>query len=93
MIINLFADGKLHYQGNESGLSRLVLFTREERERILKECHNDAGGAHQGICRTQDKIKNLYYWMTISADVENWVTIISIWLYITIKRSLLNALI
>ena len=55
---------------NPYDLSYIVI---EERRRVLKECHNDAGGAHQGIVRTQSKIKALYYWMSITSDVEAWV--------------------
>ena len=66
-----FSDGRLYYNRDES--LRLVLYSQEERRRVLKECHNDAGGAHQGIVRTHSKIKALYYWMSIISDVEAWV--------------------
>ena len=57
-----FSDRRLYYNRDES--LRLVLYSQEERRRVLKECHNDDGGAHQGIVRTQSKIKALYYWMS-----------------------------
>ena len=66
-----FSDGRLYYNRDES--LRLVLYSQEERRRVLKEFHNDAGGAHQEIVRTQSKIKALYYWMSITSDVEAWV--------------------
>lgn len=69
----LYAGGHLHYCADEK--AQLVLFNQEDRERVLTECHNDTGGAHQGICRTQEKVKSLYYWMAITADVESWVNI------------------
>ena len=65
------SDGCLYYNRDES--PQLVLYSQVERTRVLKECHNDAGGAHQGIVRTQNKIKTLYYWMSITCDVEVWV--------------------
>ena len=45
MFFITLTDGNLHYKRN-SETAGLVLFTREERKRVLKECHNDAGGAH-----------------------------------------------
>ena len=65
-----FSDGRLYYNRDES--LQLALQSQEERTRVLKECHNDAGGAHQRIVRTQNKIKTLYYWMSITSDVEAW---------------------
>ena len=49
-----FSDGRFYYNRDES--LRLVLYSQVERTRLLKESHNDAGGAHQGKVKTQNKI-------------------------------------
>jgi hypothetical protein len=65
----------LHYIAN-ADKPRLVLFNKEEREKVLTNLHNGVEGAHQGIVRTQDKVKRSFYWLTITADVEQWVNIL-----------------
>ncbi len=73
----LCVEGKLYYTGASKKcpgekVKRLVLFTTEEQERVLKEAHDDTG-AHQGISRTQARVTQDYYWKTICSDVYAWV--------------------
>jgi hypothetical protein len=49
--------------------NRLVIKTEEGRNKLLVECHDKSG--HQGITRTQKKVVEKYYWLTISEDVTN----------------------
>ncbi|KAG7156972.1 Gypsy retrotransposon integrase-like protein 1-like 2 [Homarus americanus] len=50
---------------------RLVITTKEERDIILRKIHDNSG--HQGQCKTQDKIIQQYYWLSITDDVKEWI--------------------
>lgn len=54
---------------------RLVITSAEERDEILRECHENPGsGGHQGQKRTLAKVEASYYWCTITQDVSHWVS-------------------
>ncbi|KAL2089182.1 hypothetical protein ACEWY4_016081 [Coilia grayii] len=53
---------------------RLVVMSDEQRQAVLKECHNNPGtGNHGGVRATMDRVVAGYYWDTIKADVADWV--------------------
>ncbi|KAG7461583.1 hypothetical protein MATL_G00192640 [Megalops atlanticus] len=67
-------DNRLYYIGANGLEMRLVVMSNEEKERVLRECHdNPAIGGHQGRKRTQKKVKSAYYWSTITRDTKQWV--------------------
>ena len=53
---------------------RLVINCEEDAKTVLQEVHDK--GAHQGVHRTQDKINQQYYWLTVTYDVQKWVSLI-----------------
>lgn len=68
----VFHDNRLYYLWQ--GSRRLVLFSPEERDRALYECHDQAAsGGHCGVRRTAEKVVARYYWFSIKQDVEAWV--------------------
>ena len=48
----------------------LSYIVKKKEGGFSKNATMNAGGAHRGIVRTQSKIKALYYWMSITSDVE-----------------------
>ncbi|KAL2076938.1 hypothetical protein ACEWY4_016155 [Coilia grayii] len=53
---------------------RLVVMSDEQRQAVLKECHNNPGtGNHGGVRATMDRVVAGYYWDTIKADVADWL--------------------
>ncbi|KAM3873438.1 glyceraldehyde-3-phosphate dehydrogenase 2 [Diretmus argenteus] len=45
----------------------------EQRERVLKECHDNPGsGGHHGKRRTWEKVTSAYYWQTVKDDIDKW---------------------
>ncbi|KAL0337660.1 UNVERIFIED_CONTAM: Transposon Ty3-G Gag-Pol polyprotein [Sesamum calycinum] len=43
------------------------------REKIIKSLHDSALGDHSGITGTYQRIKLLFYWLTLKGDIQNWV--------------------
>jgi hypothetical protein len=41
---------------------------------LLKEYHDGTCGAHLGINKTYEKIKNKYYWETMYSDIKNYIS-------------------
>lgn len=56
-------------------VKRLVLFTSDEHQMVLREAH-DVNGAHQGQKRTLARLTQDYYWTTMAKDVVSWVRIV-----------------
>ena len=51
---------------------RKVLTCDEEVTAVLQEIHDN--GTHEGLRQTQEKINQQYYWLTITHDVNEWVS-------------------
>ncbi|KAL2098339.1 hypothetical protein ACEWY4_007546 [Coilia grayii] len=67
------AKGQLFYTGPSYQYMRLVVMSDEQRQAVLKECHNNPGtGNHGGVRATMDRVVAGYYWDTIKADVADW---------------------
>lgn len=45
----------------------------EEKERILREFHDNVLGGHQGRDKTFDKIRRQFFWKGLYSDVDNFV--------------------
>ena len=50
-----------------------MVIPRALRVEILMEYHNSKIGGHQGVMRTYERIRSLYYWPSLFKDVQNWV--------------------
>ena len=50
-----------------------LCITREGREEILKDCHDDATAGHLGIAKTTSRLARLYYWPKIFANGRDYV--------------------
>ncbi|XP_056132883.1 uncharacterized protein LOC130109943 [Lampris incognitus] len=59
----------LFYQGADGPLRRIV-FTEEKKMAILEEAH----AGHFGRDRMMEKIRKRFYWHSITADVDDWVS-------------------
>uniref|UniRef100_A0A8C5EN73 Gypsy retrotransposon integrase-like protein 1 n=1 Tax=Gouania willdenowi TaxID=441366 RepID=A0A8C5EN73_GOUWI len=66
-------DNRLFYTGPSRHYMRLVVFTVEEKMSVLKECHNNPAGNHNGVRSTRNRVIAGYYWATLNADVKEWV--------------------
>ncbi|XP_042223837.1 uncharacterized protein LOC121867776 [Homarus americanus] len=68
-------DGKtLYYVSLKQTEKRLVIFQQDIREKVLGECHSDPdSGGHLGLTRTQKRVSQTYYWMSITRDVTEWI--------------------
>jgi transposase InsO family protein len=64
-------DGVLYMMGDDED-KKLVLPT-SLRDQALKINHDIPLAAHQGIDRTKARIKEKFYWYTLSRDVKNFV--------------------
>ncbi|XP_072546578.1 uncharacterized protein [Salminus brasiliensis] len=62
-------DGVLHYRHGSK--LRRVLRSREEVICVLKEHHDKRG--HFGLKRCLSSVSALYYWGTMSRDIEEWI--------------------
>lgn len=65
----LLLDGVLFYR-NGSKLRRVVR-SREEVICVLKEHHDKRG--HFGMKRCLNSISELYYWGSVTRDIEEWI--------------------
>ncbi|KAI5102212.1 putative D-tyrosyl-tRNA(Tyr) deacylase 2 [Silurus meridionalis] len=62
-------DGILYYRHGSK--RRKVLRNREEVVEVLKEHHDKRG--HFGMSRCLNSISELYYWGTMTRDIEEWI--------------------
>ncbi|KAK3537290.1 hypothetical protein QTP70_006981 [Hemibagrus guttatus] len=62
-------DGVLYYRHGSK--RRKVLRNREEVVEVLKEHHDKRG--HFGMSRCLSAISELYYWGTMTRDIEDWI--------------------
>ena len=65
------ADNNRRY-GPEN-LEMKIVIPKVLRREILAEYHNSKLGGHQGVSRTYDRIRKLYYWTGLYRDVADWV--------------------
>ncbi|POM80255.1 LOW QUALITY PROTEIN: Reverse transcriptase, partial [Phytophthora palmivora] len=77
----LSEDNVLYYLGTshrksdrqqEETILRLVVPSTMVQE-VLQNCHDSLEGGHQGIVRTFNRIRQVYYWIGLYADVERHV--------------------
>ena len=61
-------DDRLYYKGD-----RLVVLSKEERTRVLNECHSSDTAGHFSIKKTVDKVKQRYYWPGQYCDIVKLV--------------------
>jgi len=47
---------------------------REQRQRVLEECHNHPSAGHLGIRKTLRRISQLYFWPGLQRNVVRYVT-------------------
>lgn len=59
----------MFYTGADGLLLRRVVFSDEEKTAVLNEAH----AGHFGRDRMMHKIRQRFYWHSITADVDNWV--------------------
>ena len=64
--------GILWRKGEEGKSARRVV-PKKFREQVMKLCHDPSLAGHQGIERTVEKVKSMYYWRGISKDVSAYV--------------------
>ncbi|XP_076834545.1 D-aminoacyl-tRNA deacylase 2 isoform X2 [Brachyhypopomus gauderio] len=64
-----FQDGVLYYRHGSK--LRRVLRNQEEVVQVLKEHHDKRG--HFGMSRCLSSISKVYYWGTITRDIEEWI--------------------
>ncbi|XP_026864650.2 D-aminoacyl-tRNA deacylase 2 isoform X3 [Electrophorus electricus] len=64
-----YQDGVLYYRHGSK--HRRVLRSQEEVVQVLKEHHDKRG--HFGMSRCLSSISKLYYWGTITRDIEEWI--------------------
>ncbi|KAJ7426235.1 Gypsy retrotransposon integrase-like protein 1 [Willisornis vidua] len=69
----VFKENKLFYVGKDRKQTRLVIFSDEEKKKVLEACHKNAAGAHHGISRTLTLVESNYYWTSVTNDVKQWV--------------------
>lgn len=62
-------EGILYYRHGSK--LRQVLRSREEVVHVLKEHHDKRG--HFGMTRCLNSISELFYWGTLTRDVEEWI--------------------
>ncbi|XP_023564175.1 gypsy retrotransposon integrase-like protein 1 isoform X3 [Octodon degus] len=68
----VFKEKKLFYVGKDRKQNRLVIVSEEEKKKVLRECHENASGAHHGISRTLTLVESNYYWTSVTSDVKQW---------------------
>ncbi|XP_043834058.1 gypsy retrotransposon integrase-like protein 1 isoform X1 [Dromiciops gliroides] len=68
-----FKEKKLFYVGKDKKQNRLVIISEEEKNKVLRECHENNTGAHHGISRTLTLVESGYYWTSVTNDVKQWV--------------------
>ena len=64
-------DGVLFRKGED--LKDLVVVPVSLREEVLKLCHDVASAAHQGKCRTRERISQSFFWYGMSSDIKEYV--------------------
>lgn len=70
-----FQRVRLFYFGPKRQYMRLVIENDKERDKVLRECHHNAGtGNHNGVRGTQNKVLAGYFWFTQAEDVANMVS-------------------
>ena len=65
-------DGQLTYK-TKNGNEVEVIFSEEERKRILKVCQTDPTAGHLGRSKTYYKVAERYYWSGLYKDVVKLV--------------------
>ncbi|PIK39503.1 putative gypsy retrotransposon integrase-like protein 1-like [Apostichopus japonicus] len=74
-------DGALFYIGHKQDHMARVISSREEQQRIVAACHKGLGdtkepealSGHFGRDKTQARIKERFYWPTITKDVHDFL--------------------
>ncbi|XP_021111503.1 gypsy retrotransposon integrase-like protein 1 isoform X2 [Heterocephalus glaber] len=69
----VFKEKQLFYVGKDRKQNRLVIVSEEEKNKVLRECHENDAGAHHGISRTLTLVESNYYWTSVTNDVKQWV--------------------
>ncbi|XP_019372778.1 PREDICTED: gypsy retrotransposon integrase-like protein 1 [Gavialis gangeticus] len=69
----VFKENKLFYVGKDRKQMRLVVFSDEEKKKVLEKCHANTAGSHHGISRTLTLVESSYYWTSVTNDVKQWV--------------------
>ncbi|XP_025059084.1 gypsy retrotransposon integrase-like protein 1 isoform X2 [Alligator sinensis] len=69
----VFKENKLFYVGKDRKQMRLVIFSDEEKKKVLEKCHANTAGTHHGISRTLTLVESSYYWTSVTNDVKQWV--------------------
>ncbi|KAH0628116.1 hypothetical protein JD844_008861 [Phrynosoma platyrhinos] len=70
----VFKDNKLFYVGENKRQMRLVIFSDEEKRKVLENCHENHASTHHGISRTLALVESQYYWTSVTSDVKQWVS-------------------
>ncbi|XP_021111504.1 gypsy retrotransposon integrase-like protein 1 isoform X6 [Heterocephalus glaber] len=68
----VFKEKQLFYVGKDRKQNRLVIVSEEEKNKVLRECHENDAGAHHGISRTLTLVESNYYWTSVTNDVKQW---------------------
>ena len=58
------ADGKQ--------IKKQLVVPRKKVNQVLEEIHNGKSGAHLGVNKTLDKIRDRFYWVNYCEDVKSW---------------------
>ena len=69
------SNGQLTYR-TKNGNNVTVIFSEEERKRILNACHTDSTAGHLGRTKTYYKVAERYYWSGLYDDVVRLVSVI-----------------
>ncbi|CAC5391322.1 unnamed protein product [Mytilus coruscus] len=64
--------GMIMYHAKDGEGNRLLV-PREWRRDIMELCHDIPSAGHQGMTRTQERVKQFYYWHGLKKDLEGYV--------------------
>ena len=64
--------GMIMYHAKDGEGNRLLV-PREWRRDIMELCHDIPSAGHQGMTRTQERVKQFYYWHGLKRDLEGYV--------------------
>ncbi|VDI22773.1 Hypothetical predicted protein [Mytilus galloprovincialis] len=64
--------GMIMYHAKDGEGNRLLV-PREWRKDIMELCHDIPSAGHQGMTRTQERVKQFYYWHGLKRDLEGYV--------------------
>lgn len=72
-LYSLDQEGVLWRKPGEENGEKILVVPVDMKEQVLELCHNIPSSGHQGINRTEYKVRQKYHWYKLGADIQKHV--------------------